>query len=278
MPCSICKQEGHKANNKKFHHNFEIIKKDKLEKKQINDSLVLEEKLRSEIITNNLPKVLEICSIPSSIDINYLKEKVKIYMDGRKEFYTESGRNPYIEDEFSEFWLAKASKGKQIGKGSGGMDIQTNSNEGIDAMCVVMNKSNTSNEKSLMQNFKTAGENLDTLFKEKKDKEAIELFTNEYITKIKKTKENNKLTDLYILSFISTKTNVFIVCFKLYIDRISNVKSLGFTEQCKNIKTDNFIDSKLGDIRLYKSKKRLELRFKKNILNDTNIVNIYDIS
>ena len=47
------------------------------------------------------------------------------------------------------------------------MDIQTSSNEGIDAMCVVMNKSNTSNEKSLMQNFKTAGENLDTLFREK---------------------------------------------------------------------------------------------------------------
>ena len=67
------------------------------------------------------------------------------------------------------------------------------------------------------------------------------------------------------------------VCLKLYIDRINNVKSNGFTEQLKNIKTAHFIDSKLGDIRLYKSKKRLELRLKNNIIYDTHTVNLYNI-
>ena len=143
-------------------------------------------------------------------------------------------------------------------------------------MCVIMNKG-TSNEKSLMQNFSSAGKNLDTLFTEKKDVEALSLFTEEYISKIKKTKLNNNLNNLYILSFISTKKNIYIVCFKLYIDRINNVKTKGFTEKIKNIKTDHFIDSKLGDIRLYKSKKRLELRLKNNIIYDKHTVNLYDI-
>jgi hypothetical protein len=49
-----------------------------------------------------------------------------------------------------------------------------------------MNKG-TSNEKSLMQNFSSAGKNLDTLFTEKKDVEALSLFTEEYISKINKT-------------------------------------------------------------------------------------------
>ena len=44
-----------------------------------------------------------------------------------------------------------------------------------------------------------------------------------------------------------------------------------------NIKTEHFIDSKLGDIRLYKSKKRLELRLKNNIIYDTHTVNLYNI-
>ena len=239
------------------------------------DKIVIPEKLRSDVI-DTIPKVLELCPIPESIDITYIKDQVKVYMEGRQQFYIETGRNPYIEDEFSEYWIAKASKGKQIGKGSCGMDVKTHKNEGIDVMCVVMNKG-ISNEKSLMQNFSSAGKNLDTLFTEKKDIEALTLFTEEYISKIKKTQLNNNLSDLYILSFISTKKNIYMICLKLYIDRINNVKSSGFTEKLKNIKTEYFIDSKIGDIRLYKSKKRLELRLKNNIIYDTNIVNLYTI-
>lgn len=270
MICSICNEEGHRSNNKKYHPKYELVRNTKNKEK-----ITIPEKLRSDVI-DTIPKVLEICAIPESVNIDYIKDKVKVYMEGRKEFYVETGRNPYVEDEFSEYWVSKASNGNEIGKGSCGMDVKTNKNEGIDVMCVVMNKG-TSNEKSLMQNFSSAGKNLDTLFTEKKDVEALSLFTEEYISKIKKTKLNNNLTDLYILSFISTKNNIYMVCFKLYIDRINNVKSNGFTEQLKNIKTAHFIDSKLGDIKLYKSKKRLELRLKNNIIYDTHTVNLYNI-
>lgn len=166
------------------------------------------------------------------------------------------------------------------------MDVKTSLGEGIDAMCVIMNKTN-SNEKSLIQNFKSAGLNLDTLFNDKKHNLAVELFTKQYYEKIRNTKKDKSLSDLYILSFISTKTDIYISSFKINIDNIKNVKSTGFTEvnkKClesnnnsKNIKTENFIDPLFGDVRLYKSKKRLELRLKLNILVSEHSVKLYTL-
>jgi len=223
-----------------------------------------------------MPCVLEPCKIPNSIDIELLKHNVQQYMVSREEFYKETGRSPYIEDEFSEYWIAKASKGVQIGMGSGGMDVKTSVSEGIDVMCVIMNSGGT-NEKSLMQNFSNAGVDLDTLFKEKKGDEALSLYLNGYSKKIKGTKDEHKLNDLFILAFVSTQTSVYILCFKLNIDLLSNVKSMGFTKAEKNIKTVNFIDESYGNVRLYKSKKRLELRLSKSCLGSVYAIKLYSL-
>ena len=71
---------------------------------------------------------------------------------------------------------------------------------------------------------------------------------------------------------------VYLVCFKLDITLIQNVKSLGFKKGEKNIITSNFIDSKYGNVLLYKSKKRLELRLNKDIIKDINTVKLYSLS
>ena len=76
------------------------------------------------------------------------------------------------------------------------MDVKTKNGEGIDAMAVIMNKGG-SNEKSLMQNFSNAGVNLDKLFIEKKDKEALDLFKTGYINKIKRAKEEKALNGIF---------------------------------------------------------------------------------
>ena len=44
-----------------------------------------------------------------------------------------------------------------------------------------------------------------------------------------------------------------------------------FIKSYKNISIENFIDIKVGNVKLYKSKKRLELRLSKDIIN--NIIN-----
>jgi hypothetical protein len=48
-----------------------------------------------------------------------------------------------------------------------------------------------------------------------------------------------------------------------------------FTKSKKNIIIDNFIDEEYGNVKLYKSKKRLELRLCKNIIDSEYSIKIY---
>jgi hypothetical protein len=227
--------------------------------------------------SHHTENVLEICPIPDSVDILQLTTEVGIYMAPRKEFYTQTERDPYIEDEFSEWWTQKASSGRHIGKGSVGMDVKTSTSDGIDVMCVIMNKT-ISNEKSLMQKFKEeGGVNLDSLFLEKKSKEALDFYINNYYKKLTDCVKSHDLVNLYILAFITTQTSASIVCFKINIDLIKKVTSTGFTEAEKSILTAGFINSDHGDVRLYKSKKRMELRLKKACITHPYAVKLLDL-
>jgi hypothetical protein len=249
---------------------------------------VINENLEEEFIILPIKKqkiiketnVLTLCPIPESINIDKITEEIENYMIPRKPFYKSTKRYPYIEDEFSEYFTATSSSGCEIGRGHCGMDVKTKNNEGVDAMCVIMNK-DISNEKSIIQNFASSGSNLDTLFKEKKDDEAVELFMNDYKKKLENVKHDKNLTDMYILAYISTNVDIYLACFKIDISRIPFVSSGGFVkgqkEICVNIIVDNFIDSKIGKVTLYKSKKRVELRFKKEILQEKYVHKIYSM-
>ena len=96
--------------------------------------------------------VLEPCIIPSCLNIMLLRQLLKNYIEPRISLYEEMNRPIFLEDEFTEHYIAKATNGKVIGKGNCGMDVITENNEGIDVMAVIMNKY-ISNEKSLMQKF-----------------------------------------------------------------------------------------------------------------------------
>lgn len=217
---------------------------------------------------NKLQYVLEPCELPSSIDINKLREYASTYMLSRKEFYTETKRPIYIEDEFSEWWTAKASGGDQIGKGNTAIDVITQFKEGIDVMCVIMNDGGQTNEKSLMQNFITAGCDLDSLFKNKEDTSAINLFMNKLNKKLTDAHKKHELCELYILAYISSPNSIDACCFKYNIDLIGSVISCGFTKQGQSIMVGKFIDEKFGNVKLYKAKKRIELRLSKSCITD----------
>jgi hypothetical protein len=237
--------------------------------------------LSEKILEDPNANVLTLCEMPKSLDIEKMKELVSSYMKSRTEYYKHKGRSPFVEDEFSEYFTAQTTQGTEIGGGSCGMDVKTSINEGIDAMCVIMNGT-TSNEKSLMQNFSSSGANLDTLFIEKKDDEAIQLFVDQYSKKLIKTKNEKKLTDLFILAFITTRIDVHIVCFKINLENVKNVSSGGFVNEkkakCVNINVNNFIDPNHGKVVLYKSKKRLELRLCKKVIESEHAVKIYTMN
>lgn len=75
--------------------------------------------------------------------------------------------------------------------------------------------------------------------------------------------------------FICKNKNIYLCCLKLYSKYISNMKFSSFTKTCKNISIKNFIDKKFGNVKLYKSKKRLELRLCKNIINEFCSIKLY---
>ena len=61
------------------------------------------------------------------------------------------------------------------------------------------------------------------------------------------------------------------------LNAIVNIKDLGFTKQEKSIKFKNVINDKYGTTKLYKSKKRMEIRFHKNLLDCHNTVTLYKL-
>ncbi len=62
--------------------------------------------------------------------------------------------------------------------------------------------------------------------------------------------------------------------FKINLECILNIKYENITKQKKSIKFKGFIDDKFGITRLFKSKKRLEIRLNKYILNCYNTIRL----
>jgi hypothetical protein len=239
--------------------------------------ITIEHKDEVDDYKESMTNVLEPCKIPNSLNIEQMKDLIKKYMEPRTEYYRSKQRAPYVEDEFSEYYTAITTKGIEIGGGSCGMDVKTGLGEGIDAMCVIMNSTH-SNEKSLIQNFSKSGENLDELFHKKDDATAVKLFISDYTTKLQKCKTEKGLNDLYILAFISTQTDVYLTAFQIHLEHLSNVSSGGFIGKNKdnyvNIEVNHFIHPNYGNVRLYKSKKRMELRLHANILKHPHTVKL----
>jgi len=69
--------------------------------------------------------------------------------------------------------------------------------------------------------------------------------------------------------------NIYLSIFKINIKYIYNIIGYNITKQQKSINFGNFVDNNLGITKLYKSKKRMELRLHKNVLNLNNTIKLY---
>jgi len=119
-----------------------------------------------------------------------------------------------------------------------------------------------------MQNF-TDSNNLDSLFNIESSGKAVEIFKKKLIDKYEKKK------NIYYLIFVCKNKNIYLSCLKFNIDNIKNMKFSKLSTKCKNIEISNFIDNKIGNVKLYKSKKRLELRLSKEIINNECCIKLY---
>ena len=200
------------------------------------------------------------------IDLNKLRGFMKDEFDGiRGDMAREEEANLKIESDISEYMISKCiDMGKRVGKGSGPIDVE-NDDIGIDVACLCLD-GNTTNEKSLGQKFKGDGGNLlDIHFSNQKHTLALYLFVNELKNKLSKITK-----DIYYFILISTKTDIYLSILSINPKKLRFIKSKGFSSQRKSIKTSGFIHSKYGNVVLYKSKKRLELRLNRSVLEKSH--------
>ena len=258
-----------KCSNEKENYilSSNLVKENK--KNILKSSLDINKKIISSFpkIINNDKKnifILESCKLPNYVNVTILEEYVKKDLDGNKEYLDDLNITYKISDPKKAEWMLNKSinGGILVGNGNTNVDIIVDNLIGIDVSVLTLNN-NLTNEKSIMQNF-SGSSNLDSLFTENKGEEVVKIFCDKLQEKYAKNKEIN---NIYYMIFICKDKNVYITCLKLNVNNILHMKCNGFTKSCKNISIDNFIDPKIGNVKLYKSKKRLELRLCKNIIN-----------
>lgn len=143
---------------------------------------------------------------------------------------------------------------------------------GIDVSVLTLKNNICTNEKSIIQNFSDSND-LDSLFNTNAGEKAVEIFKNKLTEKYNFKDGIEK--DIYYMIFICENKNVYMSCLKFNPKNIQNMKFFEFSKTCKNIIINNFIDAKIGNVKLYKSKKRLELRLCKDILHHECTVKLF---
>ena len=178
----------------------------------------------------------------------------------------------YLEKKQCEQWVIQSLGLKPVGEGNYPID-GINDKNGFDVSSLALGQSKNgvmnsqTGEKSLSQkfddeNFGEAGENHDGLFNAEKFDEIIKAWKKILKDKWSKTIEEQKLDKLYLVNLILYKPKKKLMIFLLKI----NYNELDEVSKGKVSKTsvwfNNFIDPKIGDVKVYKSKKRVELRIR----------------
>ena len=227
---------------------------------------------------NNIFKIINI-NDELNIDIDKLKTLVQNYFyPDMREFIQESSTgNLVLPPTFSEWMVKKSVNGNLISSGNSAMDVVVSGNKAIDVGTLCLSGSQT-NEKSIMQNFTEDGaNNLDRLFENEDYENIVESYRDLYKTKINSFCEaNENITNLYYLIFISTNQHIYLTGYKLNKENIDNIEFDCLIR--RSVKIKNVIEPNYGNAKIYKSKKRIELRFTKETIQHPFTIKLFSIN
>jgi hypothetical protein len=191
-----------------------------------------------------------------------------------------------IPKEHLEQWFVQALQVEAVGAGSYPIDILKVNEWGADVKmlsCKVDKNNNLTNgdsgETSLAQKFVGTGISLDDMFKKEQYQEIINGWISIWKDKLVKVKTDNNIDNIYYFFFLrGSKKESYICAFEVDINNI-NTEIITQRDENSEIKQSVFlngvIDAKYGNSKIYKSKKRLELRLKpKNLLDDGFLITI----
>lgn len=174
-----------------------------------------------------------------------------------------------VPKEHIEQWVVQAIGGLPVGAGSYPVDLIKPGEFGADIKMLSCKlnangslSDTTSGETSLAQKFSGAGVNLDVAFANSQYQEIVDDWKIILLDKLNRVKLEQNLNKIYYI-FILRAGNKFYLCStKVNLENIDYITPNTNSSTGLSVFIDNFIDSKFGTTKIYKSKKRLELRLK----------------
>ena len=186
----------------------------------------------------------------------------------------------HVPKEHIEQWLVQCLGADPVGSGSYPVDIVDKVKKyGADAKMLSWGgkKNGVSGETSLAQKFKDAGNDLDEAFKNKKFSAIVKDWSKLYKNKIDKVFEDfTEIKKIYYF-FVIRENNNFHIC-GMHVNE-KNIKSMKVDRHSdSSIWIKNVINSRYGCSKIYKAKKRMELRLYPHNWIEDNLVISFDNS
>lgn len=189
-----------------------------------------------------------------------------------------------IPKEHIEQWFTQSLDVKPVGAGSYPIDIY-NEREKWGADIKMLNIKLASNggltnsdsgEASLGQKFEGPGINLDALFKNKKFENIKDQWIELYINKYRSLSKNYNVKKIYYFFILRPGTQIegadfYFAGAVLDLKKAGNVKVNKTRSTSKSVFLDCFIDNNYGNTKIYKAKKRLELRLRPKAWIENNM-------
>lgn len=186
-----------------------------------------------------------------------------------------------VPKEHIEQWIVQAIGGKPVGAGSYAIDI-VHGNSGIDVKMLAA-KSNKngelatsdSGETSLAQKFTDSGVDLDNMFKERKYDEIVDGWKDILYKKLNRVRAEQSLDKLYYFFILRAENKFHLCATSVDVNKITDLKMLRATDS--SVFIDGLIDERFGNSKIYKAKKRLELRLKPKYWHECNYTLDFDL-
>jgi len=190
-----------------------------------------------------------------------------------------------IPKEHLEQWFVQALQVEAVGAGSYPIDILKPNEWGADVKMVSCRLlkdgslgGSQSGETSLAQKFKLSGTNLDEAFKKKAFQAIINGWVDILYQKLNEVKNDKQIDKLYYFFLLRGSSSESYICAFEVNTHLINNDILTLQENSRateSIYLNGLISEKYGTGKIYKAKKRLELRLKpKNLLEDGFLITI----
>lgn len=189
-----------------------------------------------------------------------------------------------IPKEHLEQYIVQAIGAIPVGAGNYAVDVIKENDFGADIKMLSCKlnaagqlTNSDSGETSLAQNFKDTGTSLDQLFESEDYSTIIDGWRSILIKKLNKVLYEKSVNKIYYIFILRAASTFYLCGLKVNIDQLDYIKPLKTKDNkikasSSSLYIDNYIDSNLGNVKIYKAKKRLELRLKPKYWVDNNYV------